>query len=167
MKKNAFTHDSANNKTVDWYTPKHIFETLALEFDLDPCAPVGGVPWIPAKKTYSLCDDGLTQPWSGRVWLNPPYGRYTKDWLSKMNNHRNGIALVFARTDCTWFHEYCANAYALNFIRGRLKFVDAFGVTGESGAGAGSMLVAWGQDCADAISRVDGLTVNLMKAVDL
>lgn len=165
--KKAFTHDSANNKTVDWYTPKHIFDALGVTFDLDPCAPVGGVPWIPARSVYSLSDDGLSRQWQGRVWLNPPYGRETKAWLAKMNQHRNGIALVFARTDCHWFHEYVAGATAVNFVKGRLKFVDAFGVTGESGAGAGSMLVAWGDENASAIERVDGLTVNLLRAIDL
>lgn len=161
VKKNAFTHDNADNKTVDWYTPPHIFEAMRLDFDLDPCAPVGGVPWIPAKNHYSINEDGLLQSWFGRVWLNPPYGRETSKWLEKMNNHRNGVALVFARTDCSWFHKYCANADAINFIKGRLSFVDAFGVTGGGGAGAGSMLIAWGDENASAINRVQGLCVDL------
>ena len=161
MKVSGFTHDSANNQTIDWYTPKSIFDSLGVVFDLDPCAPKGGVPWIPAKKFYSLEDDGLTQPWSGNVWLNPPYGRQTIDWLERMDAHRQGIALVFARTDCKWFHDYCAKATAINFIKGRIKFVDGLGVTGNSGAGAGSMLIAWGDQNANAIKNVDGLTLTL------
>ena len=31
--------------------------------------------------------------------MNPPYGKFTAKWLEKFINHRNGIALVFARTD--------------------------------------------------------------------
>ena len=81
----GFTHDSANNKTIDWYTPKHIFDSMGLTFDLDPCAPVtegnAGVPWIPAKKVFTLVDNGLTQSWGDpattSIWLNPPYGRET------------------------------------------------------------------------------------------
>ena len=161
MKVSGFTHDSANNQTIDWYTPKSIFDSLGVVFDLDPCAPKGGVSWIPAKKFYSLEDDGLTQPWSGNVWLNPPYGRQTIDWLERMDAHRQGIALVFARTDCKWFHDYCAKATAINFIKGRIKFVDGLGVTGNSGAGAGSMLIAWGDQNATAIKNVDGLTLTL------
>lgn len=83
MKQAGFTHDSVDNKTVDWYTPKWIFDELCIEFDLDPAAPIGGVPWIPARHHYSLQDDGLKQPWSGAVWLNPPYGKHTSDWLKK------------------------------------------------------------------------------------
>jgi len=30
MKKTGFTHDNVNNKTVDWYTPKWIFDELGL-----------------------------------------------------------------------------------------------------------------------------------------
>ncbi len=143
-KKGGFTHDSAKNKTVDWYTPKWIFDELGLTFDLDPCQPEHGISWIPAKKYYSIKDDGLKQEWSGLVWLNPPYGDHTPAWLKKMHAHRNGLALVFARTDCKWFHDYVANADAILFMKGRVKFVDWLGVTGGNGAGSGSMLVAWG-----------------------
>lgn len=145
MSKSAgFTHDNVANKSVDWYTPPWIFEALGLEFDLDPCAPVGGVPWIPAAKHYSEADDGLKQPWNGCVWLNPPYGKFTAEWLAKMHQHRNGIALVFARTDCRWFHDYVMHADAILFLKGRIRFVDGLGATGGNGAGAGSMLIAWG-----------------------
>ena len=85
--KKGFTHDNADNKSVEWYTPPWIFEELGLVFDLDPCAPLFGVPWIPAKKYYSIDD---------LVWLNPPYGKFTGAWLEKMHNHRNGIAFFFA-----------------------------------------------------------------------
>lgn len=169
--KKGFTHDNINNLTNSWYTPKHIFDSLDLEFDLDPCAPltnttnvlgvVGGVSWIPVRKVYTHISNGLTQPWEGRVWLNPPYGRETKLWLQKMDTHRDGISLLFARTDCQWFHDYCTKATAINFLKGRLKFIDSEGVTGKSGAGAGSMLVAWGHENADAIKKVKGLYIDL------
>ena len=144
MKPSGFTHDKKENLSVDWYTPKWVFDEMGVEFDLDPCAPKGGVPWIPAKRSLSLEDDGLTQPWEGLVWLNPPYGKHTPLWLEKMHKHRNGVALLFARTDCIWFHKYCATADAVLFLKGRIAFVDGLGKTGGGGAGCGSMLVAWG-----------------------
>ena len=144
MEAKGFTHDDANNISVDWYTPPWIFEALGIEFDLDPCQPEQGIPWIPTKRRYSLVDDGLVSPGGGRVWLTPPYGKHTSAWLEKMHNHRNGIALVFARTDCAWFHDYVAKADAVLFLRGRIKFVDGLGATGGGGAGSGSMLIAWG-----------------------
>lgn len=146
IKSRGFTHDKANNATVDWYTPKWIFDELGIEFDLDPCHPKEKIPWIPVKKHYCLEDDGLILPWNGNVWLNPPYGRETTKWLEKMHNYRNGIALVFARTDCRWYHDYIIKADGLLFLKGRVKFVDGLGITGGSGAGCGSMLISWGEE---------------------
>jgi hypothetical protein len=162
-KKGAFTHDNVNNASVDWYTPKWVFDDLGLQFDLDPCAPAGGVPWIPAYHHFALPQDGLAEAWIGRVWLNPPYGKHTKDWLRKMNAHGNGVALVFARTDCQWFRDAAANATAILFLAGRIKFVDGLGVTSNNGAGAGSMLIAWGATNAKALvgMRAKGLLVDL------
>lgn len=154
MSKSGFTHESVDNKSVDWYTPPWIFEALGISFDLDPCAPVGGVPWIPAKAHFSESDNGLIQPWHGTVWLNPPYGVYTLDWLEKMHQYRNGVALVFSRTDTKWFHEYIINADAILFMKGRVKFVDGLGVTGGNGAGSGSLLAAWGGVAVAALENM-------------
>lgn len=153
MEKTGFSHESQANISVDWYTPSWIFEKLGVEFDLDPCQPDEKIPWIPAKNRYTLVDDGLTSPWFGNVWLNPPYGKQTPLWLAKMHVHRNGIALVFARTDCKWFHDYVANADAILFIRSRIKFVDGKNKTSGGGPGSGSMLVAWGFDNVQALQK--------------
>lgn len=152
--KKGFSHESHLSKSVDWYTPSWVFEQMQLQFDLDPCQPVGGVPWIPASNFYTIEDDGLTSDWFGRVWLNPPYGKHTKDWLKKMHGHRNGMALLFARTDCAWFHDYCKNANAILFLTGRIKFVDGLQVAGGGGAGSGSMLIAWGDDCKQTLYKM-------------
>ena len=89
------------------------------------------------------------------MWLNPPYGKYTSDWLAKMHAHRNGIALVFARTDCGWFHDYVIKADAILFLKGRIKFVDGLGATSGNGAGSGSMLIAWGSRAVTALKRME------------
>lgn len=49
----------------DYYTPAWVFERMGIEFDLDVCAPPGGIPWIPAKRYYTQADDGLVAPWGG------------------------------------------------------------------------------------------------------
>ena len=77
----------------DYYTPAWIFETLDIEFDIDVAAPPGGVPWIPAKQFYTKADDGLSQPWEGKVWMNPPFSG-CKDWVRRFAEHGNGIALL-------------------------------------------------------------------------
>ena len=150
-KKMGFTHDDKNNVTVDWWTPKWVFDLMGAKFALDPCSPKGGVPWIPAAKHYTMEDDGLAQPWNGMVWCNPPYGKYTGKWMQKMHIHANGVALVFARTDCQWFHNYVAKADALLFLKGRVQFVDATNATKGGGAGCGSLLAAWGNEAVDCL----------------
>jgi len=89
--------------TFEWYSPKWLFEALNVEFDLDVCAPVGGVAWIPAKKSFSLLDDGLAQQWLGNVWMNPPYNKPTP-WINKFIENNNGIALL-PTTIGNWFLE--------------------------------------------------------------
>lgn len=141
-----------NDSSVEWWTPPHIFEALGIDFDLDPCAPPGGVPWIPAAHSYSVRDCGLAQPWEGRVWLNPPYGREARKWIGKLADHGNGIALVFVRSDARWGQEAMNRARAVCFIAGRLSFVDGSGVDRKGhNAANGSMLLAYGPECAKAV----------------
>ena len=154
QRKMGFTHDNKNNITEEWYTPPWVFYRLMLEFDLDPCAPsLPAADWIPAKERYTLADNGLLKPWHGLVWLNPPYGNKTRQWLERMHNHREGIALLFSRTDTRWFHDFVIKADAILFYKGRISFIDGQGRTGNGGAGAGSMFVAWGVKSTSALAR--------------
>jgi hypothetical protein len=140
--------------SVEWYTPPRIFEALGIVFDLDPCAPpLPYADWIPARRRYSLPDDGLALPWTGRVWLNPPYGREAARWVDKLTEHGNGVALVFARTDAAWAQRAMAAADAVCLVAKRLSFVAGVGASQDLGhnAGAPSMLLAYGAHCARAV----------------
>lgn len=48
---------------------------------LDPCADGG--KRIPAVHHYTKADDGLSKPWVGNVFVNPPYGRELRHWVTK------------------------------------------------------------------------------------
>lgn len=139
----------------EWYTPPHIFEALGLHFDLDPAAPKGGAPHVPADRHFSIEDDGLSQPWSGRVWLNPPYGSATAQWVQRLARHGDGLALVFARTDTAWAQTAIASASAVCFVTGRLSFIAGRDSDDQRGhnAAAASMVLAYGETCADALRR--------------
>jgi phage N-6-adenine-methyltransferase len=150
----GFSHENYGNTNVEWYTPPWVFQALGMQFDLDPCHPVEPLAWVDIETRYTIHDDGLSKPWAGRVWLNPPYGKHTAMWLERMHCHRNGVSLLFARTDCSWFHESVAKADAILFLRGRVRFVDGQCVSAKGGAGAGSMLVAWGKDNVAALMRM-------------
>lgn len=146
----GFTHESQHNESKEWYTPPEIFEALNVEFDLDPCSPPNKLPWIPVNKIISLPQDGLAVPWEGFVWMNPPYGQDTHKWLKKFLEHDNGIALVFARTDTAWFHDYVTKADCLVFTRGRINFLKPDGTKGN-GPGAGSLFVGCGQKAINSL----------------
>lgn len=150
----GFGHERTE-ESVEWYTPPEIFDALDLDFDLDPAAPKGGVPWVPAWKHYSKEENGLRQQWDGRVWLNPPYGDETATWLARLAVHGTGVALVFARTDVRWFHEIATGADALLFTAGRVRFIRPDGTRGMQ-TGAGSLLIAYGAHCAEKL-RASGL----------
>jgi len=173
--KKGFTHESTHNKSVEWYTPKYIFDALGIEFDLDPCSPGANVvPWIPAKKHLTFEDNGLMAKWEGAVWMNPPYGRETPDWLGKLATHGNGMALVFCRPDTIWFHKHVRQADALCLMKGRVKFIHSkwaktyveLGFDNTKGRpGAPSMLIAYGEDMSRALFDSDlGLTLRIIQS---
>lgn len=86
---------------------------MATTFDLDVAAPPGGVPWIPANRHFSQADDGLSQPWNGRVWMNPPFTNIAP-WVSRFIAHANGIALLpFSKSKWTADIWYEADAVVL------------------------------------------------------
>ena len=155
-------HQSAAMLKDEWLTPPHIIERLG-PFDLDPCAPVVR-PWPTAARHFTMHDDGLKQPWHGRVWLNPPYGRETGTWLARLAAHGHGVALIFARTETEmFFGEVWEKASALLFIRGRLHFHHVDGTRAAANAGAPSVLIAYGPEDRERLAAcsIDGQLIRL------
>lgn len=145
-------HQSARMKNDEWLTPPEIVRALG-EFDLDPCSPVER-PWDTAKFHYNIHDDGLTQYWNGRVWLNPPFGREAVKWLRRMVKHGNGIALIPARTETAMFFECVWGAAdAILFIEGRPHFHYVDGTRAPFNSGAPICLVAYGLSNVAALDR--------------
>ena len=144
--------DSRIAGTHEWLTPRWIVDALG-PFDLDPCAPPPERRlWATASQHYDETQDGLSLPWHGLVWCNPPYGPHTKSWLRRCADHGDAIALVCARTDTRWFHEHVApRATAVLFLRGWISFLQS--VTGRvcGTPAAPSILVAYGERAADRL----------------
>jgi hypothetical protein len=100
-------------------------------------------PWATARRHLTVKDDGLTKAWAGRVWLNPPYGEQTALWLGRMARHRNGIALVYARTETQMFFDHVwSKANGIFFLKGRVCFCRPDG-SAAAEAGAPSVLVSY------------------------
>jgi hypothetical protein len=136
---NSSFEGNTSTGTDEWLTPPEIIKSLGV-FDLDPCSPINR-PWDTAIQHYTVVDDGLMSPWFGRVWLNPPYGKYTEFFMEKAVMHNNCIALIFARTDTRWFQRLVlGKADAILFMAGRISF---YRVDGTRGGG----WCAFGIDC--------------------
>lgn len=146
------SHQSARMKNDEWLTPPHIIKALG-HFDLDPCAPAIR-PWEIADQHYTAHDNGLQKSWSGRVWLNPPYGLEAAKWLERLSDHGEGTALIFARTETEMFFEHVwGKATALLFLKGRLHFHYVDGTCAAANGGAPSVLIAYGERDAEILKN--------------
>lgn len=116
-----------SSNSPEWETPPALFSIFddQYHFTLDVCATKANAK---CKRFFSPEDDGLAQDWSGeRCWMNPPYGREIINWVEKawMETEALVVALLPARTDTKWFHEYVYGQSEIIFWRGRLRFVGA------------------------------------------
>jgi hypothetical protein len=147
-----FDPDHFATRNDRWLTPLPLIEALG-DFDLDPC---GAPDHATAREVWTpeRVGDGLSMPWRGRVWLNPPYGRTMSDWMRALAIHGRGTALVFARTETALFHEWVwPHATAILFPRGRVTFLDPQGVAASANSGAPSVLIAYGERDAEALEQ--------------
>lgn len=150
LNKGMFSSNSAH-----WNTPEDVLACVRKiavdgDIDLDPCSNGGSivnasVSWFGIDET----DDGLNLSWDLNLdrptlaYVNPPYGDVIGDWVEKVNKEAMRgveiVALLPARTDTVYFHNFITMADAMVFWKGRLKFLG-----GKSCAPFPSMLAYWG-----------------------
>lgn len=126
-------------------TPTEFFAPIAEAlngFDLDPAASSTSDL---AHENITKSEDGLSQPWHGDVWLNPPYSDVSERLEYAKHQYQHGrveriVALVFARTSTRWWHNHALTADLACFIKGRLSFGDS-----DNSAPAPSVLLVWGE----------------------
>lgn len=111
-----------SSKSDEWTTPRDLFDKLNRRFLFTVDAA--------ATSENTLCcvyyTDGLSVSWEGeRVWCNCPYSQI-KLWAKKFAEEAGKadciVALIPARTDTRWWHDYIMTADKIVYIRGRLKF---------------------------------------------
>lgn len=120
-------------KSTEWETPQEFFDELDREFhfSLDVCATARNTK---VSLFLSKDDDALSATWGAHVcWMNPPYGRELPRWIEKayVESRVRGatiVALLPARTDTRWFHNYVLPHAEIRYVKGRLTFRDPDGV---------------------------------------
>jgi phage N-6-adenine-methyltransferase len=134
----SYHRRASSTGITEWPTPQWLVDQLAQEFapggfDLDPASTPENAN---APAYFDVVDDGLAQSWHGRVWLNPPYGKYvTPRWLAKAKSEVDSsnaelvVCLVPARVETAWWREYEADPCATCGLRSR---------AGRTAPGAGS-----------------------------
>lgn len=126
--------------TDEWFTPAALLDlarTLLETIDLDPASCAEANQRVRAARYITRAEDGLGQDWSGRVWLNPPYGRGGQElWSRKLmscyyaGSVTEALLLVNAQTSERWFQPLWG--FPLCFIRGRVRFERPDGTRGMS-----------------------------------
>ena len=112
----------------EWYTPQWLVDDLVSEFgifDLDPCCTPESAK---APKFFTIEDDGLSQPWFGRVFMNPPYSKGILPWVTKVLGEVNSgnaemvVALLPIGNYAKWIEEAWTQACTVRPIFQRLQF---------------------------------------------
>jgi hypothetical protein len=151
----------ASGKSNEWYTPAFVFAALGVRFDLDVAHP--------PRATHVPCDryisaHSLDAPWSGFIWMNPPFGGRgdKRAWLNKFFDHGHGIALTPDRTSAPWFREAWDRADLVMFLP-KVKFEKPDGSLGKR-PGNGVALWAAGPLAVAALYRAQQAGLGIIAA---
>lgn len=126
---NAVNRVHQDSGQVEWYTPSPIIEAareVMGEIDLDPASSAAANETVGADRFYTRDDDGLTQPFYGRVWLNPPFSdaaRFVARLVAEYEagRVREACVITFASLDTEWARRLAA--FPRWYPEGRLAYV--------------------------------------------
>lgn len=134
-----------SSESNEWYTPAKYIESARKvmgSIDLDPASCAKGNDVVQADQFFTKENDGLSKDWSGRVWLNPPYGGLTGKFVTKLveefdkGSVTEAVLLVNANcTDTKWFQHLWD--HLVGFTNHRIDFIKGEG-EGEGKQKAGS-----------------------------
>lgn len=139
-----------SSTTFECYTPARYVDAareVLGDIDLDPASSAEANETVRAATYYDEEADGLEQPWFGRVFLNPPYGRsLTARFAVKLTEEYGeghvdaGILLINAYgLDAHWFQPLfdgvlCFTDHRIPFYGGGPTFGSLFVYLGRSPA---------------------------------
>ncbi len=148
---------TGSSESKEWYTPAYIIE-MARDvlggIDLDPASCSEAQAIVQAEAYCTIAEDGFSQPWMGRVWLNPPYGTEGEGaagWARKLVREYEvgqidaAILLVKAALGYNWFEELWY-AYPTCLLRERVSFISPVDGTDRGPAKHATALIYFGDD---------------------
>jgi len=142
--KKAEDHQLINQSiSNEWYTPPEYIEAareLMGGIDTDPASNDQANSWIKASTYYTKDRNGFDEPWNGRVWLNPPYGKEAGEsnqqrWTARLiEQYKDGatteaVCLVNAVPGNLWFAPLWD--FPICFVARRIQFYDPTGALGQ------------------------------------
>lgn len=159
-------HEQSVGKSDEWYTPAYVFEAMGMRFDTDAAAPEGDCPadeWCTRFHTVG----GLTRPWRGFVWMNPPFGGRNGiiPWLDKFFAHGNGVALTPDRTSAPWWQSAARKADAVLFVAPKIRFIPGPGAKASAPA-QGTTLMAAGPRGVAALRNAQAAGLGILFPAD-
>jgi ParB family chromosome partitioning protein len=125
-------HVTRNSGVDEWYTPSEYLNAardVLGAIDLDPASSPAANKTVRAERYYTADDDGLTRPWCGRVWMNPPYSTGLVDrFVAKLlDAYQTGdvpaaVVLTNNATDTRWWQSLARRSSAVCLLAGRIRF---------------------------------------------
>ncbi len=164
---------------VEYYTPVEIIEAARRVMggiDLDPASSENANRIVKAARIYTVEDDGMAQPWRGRIWLNHPFGRPEKacgigcdkkhehhyydyygnaKWINNLviesfaGRVTQACCITFASTSEAWFQPLAKRPQCYLTPRTNYRLPDG---TIKKGVSKGSVVTYYGENL-DAFAR--------------
>ena len=146
-----------------YITPRYILGAARRTMggiDLDPASFAKANEFVEAERYFTERDDGLKQPWGGRVWLNPPYTRAILGaFVDRLIEHLDSrlvtqaLLLVNNSTDADFFHRALNHATAFCLLAGRVRFHLADGSRTHGSPIQGQVILYFSAEIDDALDR--------------